>query len=392
MADDPNLRAPIDPERLFPWLRLVRAITTSLDPKRLILAALGLILLQLGWVGLDRLLPRTGATTPVSITRRLPAQRADVLADLRSAPWRLTEPVRVLVEPFLDVFSARSRGWTFLHSLLAASWGVVVWSLLGGAIARIAVVQAAQGERVGLPEALRFAVRKAVPLLSAPLSPLVGVAFFAVLVALFGLLYRVPTVGPVIAGALAFLPLLAGLTMALILLGLAAGWPLMPASVAAETEDGFDSLSRAFAYVHQRPVPYAAYLALAWVLGMAGLVFVDLFAGMVAGLTEWGLSFSAPGDPLATLFGSLPDTGPTSTAGRLHTFWLSLVGLLAHAWIFSYFWTVASLIYLLLRRDVDGTSWHDVAITDRSIPPIETTPMAPSSPAGSEAEAHESVA
>jgi hypothetical protein len=125
---------------------------------------------------------------------------------------------------------------------------------------------------------------------------------------------------------------------------------------------------------------------------MAGLVFVDLFAGMVAGLTEWGLSFSAPGDLLATLFGGLSDSGPTSTAGRLHAFWLSVVGLLAHAWIFSYFWTVATLIYLLLRRDVDGTSWHDVALTDRSMPPIEATPRAPLSPAGSEAGAHESVA
>jgi hypothetical protein len=392
MVDDPNLRAPIEAGRLFPWLRLVPAVTASLDPKRLLLAALGLILLQLGWAGLDRLLPRTRASTPVPITRQLPTEHTDVLDDIRSAPWRLTEPVRALVEPFLGVFSARSRGWTFLHRLLAALWGVVVWSLLGGAIARIAVVQAARGERIGLPEALRFAIRKAVPLLSAPLSPLVGVAFFAVLVALFGLLYRIPTLGPVIAGALAFLPLLAGLTMALILFGLAVGWPLMPASVAAETEDGFDSLSRAFAYVHQRPVPYAAYLALAWVLGTAGLVVVDLFAGMVGGLTEWGLSFSAPGNLLSTLFGALPGAGPTSTAGRLHTFWLSLVSLLAHAWIFSYFWTVVTRIYLLLRRDVDGTSWDDVAITDRSIPPIEATPNPPRSPAGSEAEAHESVA
>jgi hypothetical protein len=392
MAGEPNPRGPIDAGRLFPWLRLIPAVTASIDPKRLILAALGLILLQFGWVGIDRLFPQTEAIAPVSITERLPTGRADLLADLHQAPWRLTEPARVLVGPFLGVFSARSSGWTFLHGLLAAFWGVVVWSLLGGAIARIAVVQEARGERVDLPGAVRFAVRKAVPLLSAPLSPLVGVAFFAVLGALFGLLYRVPAVGPTIAGALAFLPLLAGLTMALILFGLAAGWPLMPASVAAETQDGFDSLSRAYAYVHQRPVSYAAYLALAWGLGIAGLLFVDLFASLVVGLTEWSLSFSAPGGLLASLFGSVPASGPPSTALRLHAFWLSAVGLLAHAWIFSYFWTVITVIYLLLRRDVDGTSWHDIAVTDRTLPTIETPPESRVSPPGSEAEAPARVA
>ena len=273
MADEPNPHAPITAGRLFPWLRLLPAVAAAADPKRLILAALGLVLLHLGWEGLNRLFPSSGAITarvPIrpgdrvmseghasrresSITPRLlhppsptvPEDRASIAADVRSAPWRLTEPVRVLVGPFLGTFSARSNGWTFLHSLSTALWGVMVWSLLGGAIARVAVVQAARAERVGLPEALRFAVSKVVPLLAAPLSPMMGVAFFAVLCALFGLLYRIPApVGPTIAGALAFLPLLAGLTIALILLGLAVGWPRMPATVAAEAEDGFDALSR----------------------------------------------------------------------------------------------------------------------------------------------------
>jgi hypothetical protein len=424
MAGEPNPYAPITAGRLFPWLRLLPAVAAAADPKRLVLAALGLVLLHLGWEGLDRLFPSSGAITPpvpnapvvvdmrgwrefrraFSITPRIlqppapafPEDRASVAADVRSAPWRLSEPVRYLVGPFLGTFSARSNGWTFLHALSTALWGVVVWSLLGGAIARVAVVQAARAERVGLPEALRFAVRKAVPLLAAPLSPMMGVAFFAALCALFGLLYRIPApVGPTIAGALAFLPLLAGLTMALILLGLAAGWPLMPATVAAEAEDGFDALSRTYAYVHQRPGPYAAYALLAWGLGIVGLVMVDLFARVVVGLAEWGLSFAAPGSLLAALFGSAPPSAgasPDPTAAALHTFWLSAVGLLAHAWIYSYFWTSAATIYLLLRRDVDGTAWHDIALTDRAAPtPAPSPDPAESSPAP-EVDAHAATA
>ena len=70
---------------------------------------------------------------------------------------------------------------------------MVVWGLIGGAIARIAMVQAARSERVEMAECTAVRRPEVVPLGLAPLSPLVGVAFFAVLVALFGLLYRLPT-------------------------------------------------------------------------------------------------------------------------------------------------------------------------------------------------------
>jgi hypothetical protein len=38
-----------------------------------------------------------------------------------------------------------------------------------------------------------------------------------------------------------------------------------------------------------------------------------------------------------------------------HRFWLSAVRLVANAWVFSYFWTAATLLYFWLRHDVDGT-------------------------------------
>ena len=83
-------------------------------------------------------------------------------------------------------------GKSFLHAVLAAVWGVVVWGSFGGAIARIAVVQVARTERVGMGKALRFAVRNWLPLVGTPLSPLLGVAFFTALCAAFGLLYWLP--------------------------------------------------------------------------------------------------------------------------------------------------------------------------------------------------------
>jgi hypothetical protein len=377
MADEPSTLHEIPYLRLFPWLRLVRGIGVAADPKKLMLAAIGLVLLHLGWDFLFGLFPGSGPITPHiagradTITPRLllplqaglPEDRESVAADVVSAPWRLTEPVRYLVGPFLGIFALGSTAATFFKAMLVALWGVVVWGIIGGATSRIAVVQVARSERVGTMAALRFAASKGLTLIGAPVCPLLGIALFTVPCALFGLAYRAGPTGQVAAGALLFLPLLAGLIMTLILIGMAAGWPLMTAAVAAESEDGFDALSRAYAYVNQRAGRYAAYWLLAWLIGIVGLVVVDLFARMVVHLTHWALSFGAPETALANLFG--PGGSSSQGAYSIHAFWLSFVGLLAHAWIFSYFWTSAATIYLLLRRDVDGTDWHEVAMPAR---------------------------
>jgi hypothetical protein len=367
MADEPSGLHDISFERLFPWVRLFRGVGAAIDAKKLILAALGLILFSLGRGGLDRLFPRPGAI-PETITPLLagpPAPAPYSWADLSSTAWRLTEPVRYLVGPFLEVFALDNHWKGFLHGLLAAFWGVLVWGIFGGAIARITVVQVARTEGVGMGEALRFAIQKWLPLVGTPLSPLLGVAFFTALCAAFGLLYWLPGPwGPTLAGIFAIFPLLAGLVMSLVLISLAIGWPLMHATIAAEGEDGFDALSRSFAYVNQRPLRYAACVALAWALGVLGLIVVDLFARTTIHMAHWALSFGAPDDLLAALFRA--GTGPVDSAPRaVHAFWLSVVGLVVHGWIYSYFWTSATIIYLVLRQDVDGTPWHVIAAPER---------------------------
>jgi hypothetical protein len=157
--------------------------------------------------------------------------------------------------------------------------------------------------------------------------------------------------------------------MTLILAGLAAGWPLMHAAVAAESQDGFDALSRSYAYVYQRPGRYAAYLALSWLIGLAGLVVVGLVSHSAVSLAEWALSWTAPAEPLGTLFqtGALADSRPSI---MLHAFWLGVVSVLAHGWVYAYFWSASALVYLLIRHDVDGTEWYRVALPPRAENPL----------------------
>ena len=384
MTDLPGMPDETSIGRLFPWLRLVRALGMALDPKKLVLAAVALIVLPIGWEGLDRLfglddsrasarayaaeIPRLGdATGPWNRVEVRPAEASGSFSfalgttftpSWSAGPWLMTEPVRVLAGPFLRIFSSGNTIGGFAHAVLSALWGVVVGGLIGGAIARIAVVQAAREERVGLRAAVRFARRHWFPLIGTPLGPMVSIAFFALPVALFGLLYRVPGIGPGAAGVLLFLPLLAGLVMSIIVVGLAAGWPLMASAVAAEDEDAFDALSRSYAYINQRPGHYAAYVILAWLIGIVGWAFVAVLATLVVQLTHWALSIGASGELLDPLFDQTAIAGWPRSA---HAFWLSLVRLLAHAWIYAYFWSAAALIYLLLRRAVDGTPWHEVA-------------------------------
>jgi hypothetical protein len=205
----------------------------------------------------------------------------------------------------------------------------------------------------------RFVVRHLLGLIGAPLIPFVAVAVLALLCAAFGTLYWIPKgLGSTVAGLLFILPLVACAVMAVLLAGLALAWPLMHASVATEGEDAFDALSRSYSYLNQRLVSYIGMAALAWLFGILGVVLIDLLTWLIIHLAAWGISFSAPHNVIV----GLRDPSTSESLGSLgrvsHRFWLGILGLLAHGWIYSYFWTASTLMYLFLRRDVDGVPWN----------------------------------
>jgi hypothetical protein len=384
MADGPEPPAEgIAHSRPFPWVRLFRAFHVASDARTLILAAAGLLLMHFGWGLLDRAFGAPRAV-PAPWTAPPPGIALEDAWDGAAAvPWRMTEPVRALVGPFVAVFAPERSTRGFAHALLSALWGAIVWGLAGGAIARIALLDVSCARSLSLTGAVRFALRHAGPLIAAPLCPLLAVGAFGLFCALFGLLYQVPAVGAAAAGVLAFVPLLAGLAMTVVVVCLALGWPLMAPAVAAEGEDSFDALSRSFAYVNQRRGHYLAYVLLAWAVGCAGLVFVDVFAALVVRLAAWGMSFSAPRDVLLPLWGG-------ANAGRgaaAHRFWIGLVGLVAHGWIYAYFWSSSAVIYLVLRHDVDGTPLHELhgsnapAAAVDSVVPAQEVDEQPATPA-----------
>ncbi len=349
MATDPI--GPPAPPSTPPWAlpvgTLARAVGMAADPRKLILASAGLVALWGGWALIGRTLGE-----PISAVTRLELGPLDFEANagLPEVARLVAEPPRVVASPFVELFTTGIGPRGFAEAVLLALWGVAVWGLVGGAIARIAVVEVALGRRIGLGTAVRFALSRGVALVAAPLTPMVVAIAFAAFSAGFGLLYRIPGgVGATIAAFLTFLPLLAALGVGLILLGLAVGWPLMHATIAAEGEDTPDALSRSYSYVNQRLPRYAALALGSWAVGVVGLILAALLARVVLSLSDWGIALGAP-RPVAT----------TELAETVRGLWLGLVGLLVRAWIYSYFWTSAAIIYLLLRKDVDGTEIHDI--------------------------------
>ncbi|NQU25218.1 MAG: hypothetical protein HQ567_28370 [Candidatus Nealsonbacteria bacterium] len=322
---------------------------------------------------------------------------------LAATPWQA-------VDPFTGVWAQLSRPlWAALDFKLGVSglacltlcglWSLAVWAFFGAAISRIAAVQLACDERVGWMPALRFAGAKWRSFFAAPVVPMVGVAVLALFIFIPGLLMNFNAGVLVVGLCLWPLFLLAGLLMAVLLLGLILGWPLMWGTISTEGTDSFDALSRSYNYVFQRPLHYLFYALLAAVFGALGWVLVQNFAGGVVGLTYqtagWGAGSneiaeseekaeSEKGDErsvprIDSIVNSPDNLGGVGTAGaRIIHFWAGCVKLLAVGFIYSYFWTASTAIYLLLRRDVDDTELDDVFLDEDTseatfgLPPLVT--------------------
>src|SRR5262249_44588009 len=128
----------------------------------------------------------------------------------------MIEPLVKFIRPIVYFLSPRNDFWSRFYFLLATLWMLLTWSFFGGGITRIAVVQLARNESVGLVEALRFTARRFFSYLTAPLFPLAFVLLVLIFLWIFGLFHMIPFVGDIfVSGLFWWLTLIAGLGMAL---------------------------------------------------------------------------------------------------------------------------------------------------------------------------------
>ncbi|MBI2479916.1 MAG: hypothetical protein HYV60_15180 [Planctomycetia bacterium] len=181
----------------------------------------------------------------------------------------------------------------------------------------------------------------------------------------------------IVAGVVWPLALIGGLIMAILVLGLAAGWPLMWPTISSEEHgDAFEAFSRSFSYVFQRPLQYIAYLLLAALIGGLGWILVSHVSEAVIELTYYGTSWGATNERVELVpFGEY--TGSLGVGVGLIRFFDGFVRTIAMAFNFSYFFCVLTAIYLVLRRDVDKTDFDEVFVEDEkvrySLPSLESS-------------------
>lgn len=171
----------------------------------------------------------------------------------------------------------------------------LVWALFGGAITRSATVELATEERLGMWEALQYAWGRYRHYAWSILAPLVGIVFFLLIMALGGWVARCPVLD-VLVSLTTLLYLLAGFIIMLILVGLVVGWPLMFPAISAEGSDSFDAISRAYSYIYTKPWKYIWYHLVALAYAGAIIFFVKLFALGMVGSVDRSLDFGMGGD------------------------------------------------------------------------------------------------
>jgi hypothetical protein len=427
MADAQQKLRDVSWSELFPWLMLVRTVRIALLARVLVLGALGLIATTLGWQAIGWIFSRAGdpdIDAFRSIASRwawensrefsiaISAKNAD---EVFASAWDglLEAPVALwlyLTEPFRAMFSDVS-GWAFVYLLLCVVWELLVWGLIGGAIARIAALKFTRDEAPAFLAALRHAAGKWPSYSLPPLVALAGAAVFAIQLVVLGLLMRID-VFAFLAGLTWPFVLMLGLLMAILLLGALVGWPLMWATISVEGTDAFDAISRSYAYTYQRPWRLLWYVIFVGILAIVSMFVVKVFASTAIALGDWSVDWGLDEatmqrvvrqDDLADATAGLPLAPTTDVAGppesapagqvdaadvdedgillagarRAIYFWKSLMAALAAGYQAGFLWASAVGVYLLLRRDIDGVQTNEVYVEqdeEYGLPPLEGEP------------------
>lgn len=376
----------------FPWLLVLRAFRVAIGIQLLIVAGLCAVFVSAGW-SLSAKCFTTPTASDADPTNSVAATLAADHEFLSKWPSERSEPAlpqvpllrgsttlsRVhasapaspvfalparMILPAARLFERELSIGQFFYYLTGGLWTLVVWSVGGTAIARMALVKIGREGRIDMTSALSFAQRKSLSVLGATLMPLFGVLLLAIPIAVLGIVMRVGF-GAFVAGLLWPVVILVGAMMAMMLLGILFGWPLVNVALAAEGTDAFDSVSRAYAYSFQRPWRYLGYALAAAVAGMLGWLLVWGFSEAVIAMGYWSTTWGMGRENVNVLVTNRDGlTGLTWAGAKMIGFWTGLARTIASGYGYSYFWCGMSCVYLLLRNDVDSTEWDHVYDSD----------------------------
>lgn len=301
----------------------------------------------------------------------------------------------------LKRFFITAPTWAIVHHplffLLFFAWFLLLWAIFGGAVSRVAAVQVARDEKISIRQALRFSTGKVLSYVFAPLIPILIIAAIGLILAILAMFVSLPYgfggLWSIVVGALFFVALIAGLVMMLTAVGLIGGGHMMYPTISVEGSDSFDAVSRSFSYLYARPWQLAFYSFVALVYGAVTYLFVRVALYVLLqlvhssiGLFQWGQA--ADGTPIVNAMWPQPSTfmklsytpnfdtlGPLqSTGAAFIAFWVYLTIAMLGAYAVSLYFSSSTVIYYLLRKDVDATEMDEVYVEPNDEEFVETPP------------------
>ena len=274
---------------------------------------------------------------------------------------------------------AGSSAITRSTSSFSPFWFLLIWAIFGGALARIAAVHVARDEKISVRQALRFSTSKLLSFVFAPVIPLIIMVGAGLLIAVGGLLMYIPVIGPIVGGALFILALVAGFVITLVGTGTVGGFNLMYSTIAVEGSDSFDAISRSFSYVFARPWRMLFYTVVSLVYGSLCFLFVRFFVYVMLSVTHFFASWFLVGQPGRYWPEIWPPVSDQDMAYRINfqalswsdglgaffiAAWVYIVLTLLAAFVVSFYFSSNTIIYYLMRREVDATELDDVYVEE----------------------------
>jgi hypothetical protein len=280
---------------------------------------------------------------------------------------------------------------------------LIIWSLVGGAITRLAAVEYAKNEPLKLSEAVKFASNKFWSYFWSPLAPAIGVIVFIFCNIIGGLIGQITFVGELFVGLGFPLALLSSFLIVFIALVGFLGLGLMFPTISVEGSDAFDAMSRAYSYVITKPKSLLYYCLVAAISGGVLILLIALGACCVFNTAfdtiniGMGQKFDAirgvvKNVPIPQVAGTVA-AAPASTglaalgsptlkiAAVLIMFYMGLANLIIGGIACSFLFSAKTIIYFLMRKEVDGTELTDIYMEEKEEEQLsEKTPEAKESP------------
>lgn len=242
---------------------------------------------------------------------------------------------------------------------------VIVWSIGGGAISRMAALEFSLSVHTAWPRSLGFAISRAQSFAGSLLAPL-----FIVVVVGFGLaaagflLFSLPVV-QILGGLLYGVMLVAGLIAVIGLVGYGLGMHMLVPAVACEGTDAIDAIQRAYAYVLGRPARLIVYSAILVVQFVVLAAILGMISRAVVDFTGWASGAFLQDSARDALMGSKrPAEGTMAWSARLTawliSFWSLLPHMIAVGTLVSFYFSGSTVLYLLARQANDGQDPTDL--------------------------------